>query len=73
MVQCCVVWCAEGAVTRRQRPGCLATGTGKREGCVSYARAVCECVYHGGKRGYVLCGVVYHCNAVHRVAWIGWD
>ena len=30
-----VVWCAEGAVTRRQWPGCLPTGTGKREGCVS--------------------------------------
>ena len=27
--------CAEGAGTRRQRPGCLPTGTGKREGCVS--------------------------------------
>ena len=26
--------CAEGAVTKRQWPGCLPTGTGKREGCV---------------------------------------
>ena len=29
------VGCAEGAVTRKQWPGCLPTGTGKREGCVS--------------------------------------
>ena len=36
VVLCCVVLCcAEGAVTRRQWPGCLPTGTGKREGCVS--------------------------------------
>ena len=34
-VACGVVCCAEGAVTRRQWPGCLPTGTGKREGCVS--------------------------------------
>ena len=46
-----VVWCAEGAVTRRQWPGCLPTGTGKREGCVSGARAVCKCVVIGGERG----------------------
>ena len=35
VVWCGVVWCAEGAVTTRQWPGCLPTGTGKREGCVS--------------------------------------
>ena len=35
LVWCGVVWCAEGAVTRTQWPGCLPTGTGKREGCVS--------------------------------------
>ena len=34
VVRCGVVWCAEGAVTKRQWPGCLPTGTGKREGCV---------------------------------------
>ena len=39
---CGVVWCAEGAVTRRQWPGCLPTGTGKREGCVCCVRAVCK-------------------------------
>ena len=33
-VWCGVVWCAECAVTRWQWPGCLPTGTGKREGCV---------------------------------------
>ena len=38
---CSVVWCAEGAVTRRQWPGCLPTGTGKRAGlCVWRARCV---------------------------------
>ena len=42
VVLCCVVLrCAEGAVTRRQWPGCLPTGTGKREGCVCCVRAVC--------------------------------
>ena len=51
MVWCGVVWCTEGAVTRRQRPGCLPTGTGKREGCVYSVRAVCKCVDVGGKRG----------------------
>ena len=44
VVLCCVgfgvVWCAEGANTRRQRPGYLPAGTGKREGCVSQ-RALC--------------------------------
>ena len=35
-LRCVVLYCAEGAVTRRQwPPGCLPTGTGKREGCVS--------------------------------------
>ena len=48
-VWCGVEWCAEGAVTRRQRPGCLPTGTGKRGGCVRRVRAVCECVFCGGK------------------------
>ena len=51
MTDKCVVCCAEGAVTKRQWPGCLPTGTGKREGCVSSARAVCKCVDIGGKRG----------------------
>ena len=38
---CCVVFycvvlrCAKGAITKRQWPGCLAMGTGKREGRVS--------------------------------------
>ena len=37
----CVVWCAEGAVTRKQWPGCLPMGTGKRAGlCVLCARCV---------------------------------
>ena len=49
MVWCGVVWCAEGAVTKGQRPGCLPTGTGKREGCVCRARAVCECVQKGAE------------------------
>ena len=36
-----VVWCAEGAITKWQRPGCLPTGTGKRAGlCVCCARCV---------------------------------
>ena len=40
-VFCGVVWCAEGAVTRRQWPGCLPTGTGKRAGlCVWCALCV---------------------------------
>ena len=40
-VWCGVVWCAKGAVTERQRPGCLPTGTGKRAGlCVLCARCV---------------------------------
>ena len=39
-----LVWCAEGAVTRRQWPGCLPTGTGKRAGlCVLCARCVLVC------------------------------
>ena len=39
VVWCGVVWCAEGAVTKRQRPGCLPTGKGKRAGlCVLCAR-----------------------------------
>ena len=29
------MWCAEGTVTKRQRPGCLPTGTSKRECSVS--------------------------------------
>ena len=41
VVLCCVVLCcAKGAVTRRQWPGCLPKGTGKREGCVCCVRAV---------------------------------
>ena len=48
---CGVVWCAEGAVTRRQWPGCLATGTGKREDCVSGARAFCVSVGLSAERG----------------------
>ena len=49
-VLCYVVWwCAEGAVTRRQWPGCLPTSTGKREGRVSGARVVCVVI--GGKWG----------------------
>ena len=52
VVLCCVVLCcAEGAVTRRQWPGCLPTGTGKRKGCVCSTRAVCQCVVFGGKWG----------------------
>ena len=56
VVWCGVVWCgvlccAEGTVTRRQWPGCLPTGTGKREGGVYSARAGCKCVDIGGKRG----------------------
>ena len=44
-VCCCAallsVWCAEGAVTKGQRPGCLPTGTGKRAGlCVLRAPCV---------------------------------
>ena len=46
-----VVFCAEGAVTIRQWPGCLPTGTRKREGCVYSACAVCKCVDVGRKRG----------------------
>ena len=45
-----VLWCAEGAVTRRQWPVCLPKGTGKGEGCVSSTCAVCKCVVIGGKR-----------------------
>ena len=43
VVWCGVVWHAEGAVTRRQWPGCLPTGTGKRQGCVSKC-ALCASV-----------------------------
>ena len=48
VVLCCVVlrgvvWCAEGAVTRRQWLGCLPMGTGKQEGCVSKC-ALCASV-----------------------------
>ena len=43
VVWCGVVWCAEGVVTRRQWPGCLPTGTGKGEGCVSKC-ALCASV-----------------------------
>ena len=51
-VSCCVVLCcAEGTVTTRQWPGCLPTGTGKREGCVCSVRAVRKCVVIGGKGG----------------------
>ena len=53
VVWCGVVWWTEDAVTRRQWPGCLPTGTGKREGCVYSARAVYKCVVIGGKRGGV--------------------
>ena len=60
---CCDVLCrcAEGAVTKGQRPGCLPTGTGKREVCVCCACAVCECVYHSGKRGYALVPAALPC------------
>ena len=51
VLRCVALCCAEGAVTRRQWPGCLPAGTGKREGCVCSARAVCKCVVIGGKRG----------------------
>ena len=44
---CCVGFgvccCAEGAVTRRQWPGCFPTGISKREGCVCCVRVVCNC------------------------------
>ena len=43
VLRCVVVCCAEGAVTRRQWPGCLPTGTGKREGYVSKC-ALCASV-----------------------------
>ena len=39
-VWCGVVWCAEGAVTRRQRLGCLACSIAKRAGVCAYVRAV---------------------------------
>ena len=43
------VCCAEGAVTKRQRPGCLPTGTGKRSGlCVLCARCVEVCCGEAG-------------------------
>ena len=48
-VWCGLVWCAEGAATRRQWLGCLPTGTVKREGCVCCVRAVCKCVVLGRK------------------------
>ena len=39
--RCSVLWCAEGAITKGQRPGCLPTGKGKRAGlCVLCARCV---------------------------------
>ena len=52
-VLCCVVLCCvvPNAVTKKQWPGCLPTGTGKREGCVYSACAVCKCVDVGRKRG----------------------
>ena len=55
VVLCCVVLCcAEGASTRRQWPGCLPTGTGKRE-AVCLARTSCVSVWlsadRGGNRG----------------------
>ena len=40
-ILCVVLCCAEGAVTKRQRPGCLPTGKGKRAGlCVLCAHCV---------------------------------
>ena len=51
VVWCGVVWCAKGVVTRRQWPGCLPTGTGKREGCVCCVHAVRKCVVVGRKEG----------------------
>ena len=50
-LRCPVLCCAEGAVTRRQWPGCLPMGTGKREGCECSVRTVCKCVVLGGNRG----------------------
>ena len=50
MLCCVVVWCAEGAATRRQRPGCLPTGAGKREGCVCRVRVVWQCVSCGRRQ-----------------------
>ena len=51
VVWCGVVWYAEGAVTKRPWPGCLPTGTGKREGCVCSTRTARKCVVYGRKRG----------------------
>ena len=44
VVWCGVVWCGEGAVTRRQWPGCLPMGIGKREGWVSKCSVLSACV-----------------------------
>ena len=49
VVLCCVVLCcAAGPVTRRQWPGCLPTGTGKREGVCLSARCVLVCCCTAG-------------------------
>ena len=60
---CGVVWCAEGAVTIRQRPGCLAYGCGV---------VWCGVVWCGMvRRGMAWCGVVW-CGVVWcGVVWCG--
>ena len=60
-VLCCVVLCCvEGAVTRRQWPGCLPTGTGKRAVCV--ARMLCLRVCLPQREAGVYTG--QHCSAL---------
>ena len=81
LVLCCgaeacrvVLWCAEGAVTKGQRPGCLPTGTGKRLYCgVVYCGVVWRAVVWCGVVwcGVVWCGVVW-CGVVWcGVVWCG--
>ena len=56
------MWCAEGAATKRQWPGCLPTGTGKREGRGCCAHAVC-CVCPLVLTALPICGGCRSCVA----------
>ena len=71
-VRCGVVWCAEGAITRRQWSGCLPTGTGKREGCVSKCALCARVLLYSRDQCTVAlgrCCSADACACSHRVYW----
>ena len=66
VVWCGVVWCAEGTVTRRQWPGCLPTGTCKREGSVSQCALCASVLLYSRDQCTVALGRYYSADACAR-------